>query len=329
MEFNSLKLNKKRIISLVSLLALSLLIILFINFISSRKEVSSLNSIYNQIKQYNNFNELISDDEIQTDKIISALSNKNNELESIKDSLNKISVKDNETELKNNLLDNLDYNTQLNDLCLSLLNNPKPNDLISIYNKYSKTYNLLLNNYDSLKNSGINLNFDKDAKDFFNYIAKHFSTLISLSRDKDIKSLQRNTYITNLNNCIDAFEKIGEDLEPAIDKIREDDRDLNNLIKDIKDKKSALSSIKNQSYCINIPENGTKSYNLLQDTINYYGIYINSLESSIEFEKTCDTSKAKNKVKIEENYKNSFSKYSDFENSLKNLRTELDNFNNK
>ncbi|MCR4943674.1 MAG: hypothetical protein K5986_04305, partial [Clostridium sp.] len=158
-------------------------------------------------------------------------------------------------------------------------------------------------------------------------INKYFSVLISLNRDNDIKTTQKNNYIENLNNCIDSFDKIDEDLEPAINKIREDKRDFNNLIKDIKDKKSTLNTIKNKSYCITIPEGETKSYNLLQDTINYYELYITSLEHSIEAEKTFTNSD--HKLDIEENYKNSFSKYSDFKDNLKNLRTELDKFNKK
>jgi hypothetical protein len=113
---------------------------------------------------------------------------------------------------------------------------------------------------------------------------------------------------------------------PALKKIREDKRSLDVLLKDIKDKRSKFNDIKNRSYGLTIPEGGNECYNLLQDAINYYELYITTLENSIIVEKTSQNGDNK---EIEENYSNSFSKYNDFIKSLKYLSAELDNFNKK
>ena len=328
MEEKPIKMNRKLIISLEFLFVISLFIMLFINLTPSKKSNNPINEIFSQIKECNNdFDGLINSDGINTEKAIETLSNETDKLNSIKNSLDQIEISDDENDIKSKLLENLNYNSTLNNLCITLLKNTEAKDFASKYDDYAKTYTLLLNNYDSLTALGIDLNFNDNAKEFFNYASKYFSTLISLTRDNDIKTSQQNTYILNLKDCIEAFDKIDEDLKPALDKIREDHRDFNYLLKDIKDKKSILNQIKNQSYCITIPENGTECFNLLQDTITYYDLYITSLEHSIIIEKTSNDEN--NKKSIEENYENSFSKFSDFQESLKSLRTELDNFNNK
>lgn len=328
MESLNVKINKKLIIFIASILALSLLVILFINLTPSHKNISALNKISSQIQNCNkDFDDLLNSDGIDMEKTIDALSNNNIKLDSIKTSLNDIQITNDDSNIKDELIANLDYNTSLNNLCLTLLKNPQAEDFTAKYKDYSNTYSMLLDNYSSLNALGINIKFSDNAKNFFDYNSKYFSTLINLNRDKDIKVLQRNNYIASLKDCIETFDKIDEDLEPALNKIREDNRSFDNLLKDVRDKKSTLNEIKNTSYCISIPENGNECFNLLQYTINYYELYITSLEHSIVIEKTSNIED--NKKNIEENYENSFSKFSDFQESLKNLRWELDSFNNK
>lgn len=328
MESLNVKINKKLIIFIASILALSLLVILFINLTPSHKNISALNKISSQIQNCNkDFDDLLNSDGIDMAKTIDTLSNNNIKLDSIKTSLNDIQITNDDSNIKDELITNLDYNTALNNLCLTLLKNPQAEDFTAKYKDYSNTYSMLLDNYSSLNALGINIKFSDNAKNFFDYNSKYFSTLINLNRDKDIKVLQRNNYIASLKDCIETFDKIDEDLEPALNKIREDNRSFDNLLKDVRDKKSTLNEIKNTSYCISIPENGNECFNLLQDTINYYELYITSLEHSIVIEKTSNIED--NKKNIEENYENSFSKFSDFQESLKNLRWELDSFNNK
>lgn len=328
MELKSLKLNKKFLLVTSALLIIALLIIILINFYPSKKSMNNLNNIYYEIEKCNkNLKDLNTSDEIDINKATDTLSTEIINLTSIKNSLNSIEISDEKNTLKTELLESLDYNLTLFNLCLNLLKNQKSTDLIPTYNEYINTYDLLLENYETLNSLGINAKFPQDAKNFFSCSSKYFSTLIKITRDSDIKVSQKSNYISSLENCINAFDKISEDLKPALNKIREDNRSFDTLLKDVKNKKSSLNEIKNNSYCLTIPENGTDCYNLLQDTISYYELYITSLEHSIIIEKTSNTDD--NQKNIEENYENSFSKYSDFQDSLKNLRTELDNFNNK
>ena len=309
MESLSFKINKKSLICLSSILALSLLVILFINLTSSKKNISTLNKISLELEDYNkNFDDLINSNGFDTNKVIDTLNNSIVELDSIKNSINSIDVED--ENIKNTLKENINYNSTINSLCISLLKNPQDKDFSSKYGEYIDTYNMLLDNYSSLNSLGMKIEISDSAKNFFEYASKYFNTLISLSRDMDIKTSQKNNYISNLKDCIESFDKIDEDLEPALNQIRKDNRSLDVLIKDVRDKKSTLNEIKNTSYCISIPENGNECFNLLQDTINYYELYITSLEHSLIIEKT--SSFDENKKNIEENYENSFSKFTDF-----------------
>ncbi len=326
MEFLSQKINKKLLIFLILFFSTSLLIILLINLTSSKKNSSTLNKVSFQLENYNkNFDNLINSDEFDITKVIDTLNNNNLQLESIKNSLDSLTLEDEDT--KNIIQENLSYNSTINSLCISLLKNPQDKDFSSKYSEYLKTYDMLLKNYSLLNSFGINTKPSDSVKGFFEYTSKYFNTLISLSRDADIKVSQKNNYISNLKDCIESFDKIDQDLQPALNQIRKDNRDLDILIKDVRDKKAALNEIKNTSYCISIPENGNDCFNLLQDTINYYELYITSLEHSLVIEKTSNFDE--NKKNIEENYENSFSKFTDFRESLKNLKGELDNFNKK
>lgn len=326
MESLNFKINKKSLICLSSILALSLIVILFINLTSSKKDVSTLNKISLQLKNYNkNFDDLINSDGFDTNKVIDTLNNSIVELDSMKNFINSTHI-ENEN-IKNTLEENINYNSTINSLCISLLKNPQDKDFNSKYGEYMDTYSMLLDNYSSLNSLGMNIEISDSAKNFFEYTSKYFNTLISLSRDMDIKTSQKNNYISSLKDCIESFDKIDEDLEPALNQIRKDNRSLDILIKDVRDKKSKLNEIKNSSYCISIPENGNECFNHLQDTINYYELYITSLEHSLIIEKTSNIDE--NKKNIQENYENSFSKFTDFKESLANLQRELDNFNKK
>ena len=195
------------------------------------------------------------------------------------------------------------------------------------YNEYTQTYELLKNNYDTLHLLGLDIEFPSEADEFFTTSTTFINTLIKLNRENDIKVSQKSTYILNLEECIEVLNSINEDLRPALNKIKEDGRSLDTLLKDVKDKRSKFNELKSKTYSFSIPENGNECYQVLQDTLNYYELYITSLEHSIVIEKT--STEKDNDDNIDINYENSFEKYEDFTDSLKDLKSELDNFNNK
>lgn len=328
MNLEKLKINKKYIILLSFLIIIPLFILFIINLVRPYSKSNDIDKIYSQIEKCNvNLKDSIDSKGLNIDNAENILSTELVNLSKIKDNLSTLQLDDTTLEIKDKLLETLNYNINLYECCLNLFKRPNDNELLNKYQNLSNTYSLLLKNYETLNILGAKINFPKESQEFVDSTLSYSNNIIKLSRDKDIKVSIKKNYISNLEECITAFNDISEDLEPALKKIKEEKRDLNILLKDIKEKKSTLNQIKNKSYCLSIPEEGTNCFDLLQDTITYYDLYITSLEQSIVVEQTCD--KDNNCKNIEENYNNSFSKYKDFLASLKDLREELDNFNKK
>ena len=328
MKLDELNINKKYIIAIICIILLPIAILFVVNLTPSNRNISKLNNIVKKIESCNEkLKDCLDDNGINSDTTKETLTNELIELSNIQSTLDSTNVLDQNKELKTKLSETLEYNINLYQLTLSIIKNPNSTEILQTYNEYTQTYELLKNNYDTLRLLGLDIEFPSEAEEFFTTSTTFINTLIKLNRENDIKVSQKSTYILNLEDCIEVLNSIKEDLRPALAKIREDGRSLDNLLKDVKDKRSKFNELKSKTYSFSIPENGNDCYQVLQDTLNYYELYITSLEHSIVVEKT-STEKDKDD-NIDINYENSFEKYEDFTDSLKDLKSELDNFNNK
>ncbi|MDU3410179.1 hypothetical protein [Clostridium sp.] len=328
MKLDELNINKKYIIAIICIILLPIVILCVVKLTPSNRNISKLNNIGKKIESCNEkLKDCLDDNGINSDTTKETLTNELIELSNIQSTLDSTNVLDQNKELKTKLSETLEYNINLYQLTLSIIKNPNSTEILQTYNEYTQTYELLKNNYDTLRLLGLDIEFPSEAEEFFTTSTTFINTLIKLNRENDIKVSQKSTYILNLEDCIEVLNSIKEDLRPALAKIREDGRSLDNLLKDVKDKRSKFNELKSKTYSFSIPENGNDCYQVLQDTLNYYELYITSLEHSIVVEKT-STEKDKDD-NIDINYENSFEKYEDFTDSLKDLKSELDNFNNK
>ena len=328
MKLDELNINKKYIITIICIILLPIVILCVVKLTPSNRNISKLNNIGKKIESCNEkLKDCLDDNGINSDTTKETLTNELIELSNIQSTLDSTNVLDQNKELKTKLSETLEYNINLYQLTLSIIKNPNSTEILQTYNEYTQTYELLKNNYDTLHLLGLDIEFPSEADEFFTASTTFINTLIKLNRENDIKVSQKSTYILNLEDCIEVLNSIKEDLRPALAKIREDGRSLDNLLKDVKDKRSKFNELKSKTYSFSIPENGNDCYQVLQDTLNYYELYITSLEHSIVVEKT-STEKDKDD-NIDINYENSFEKYEDFTDSLKDLKSELDNFNNK
>lgn len=328
MKLDELNINKKYIIAIICIILLPIVILCAVKLTPSNRNISKLNNIGKKIESCNEkLKDCLDDNGINSDTTKETLTNELIELSNIQSTLDSTNVLDQNKELKTKLSETLEYNINLYQLTLSIIKNPNSTEILQTYNEYTQTYELLKNNYDTLRLLGLDIEFPSEADEFFTASTTFINTLIKLNRENDIKVSQKSTYILNLEDCIEVLNSIKEDLRPALAKIREDGRSLDTLLKDVKDKRSKFNELKSKTYSFSIPENGNDCYQVLQDTLNYYELYITSLEHSIVVEKT-STEKDKDD-NIDINYENSFEKYEDFTDSLKDLKSELDNFNNK
>ena len=326
LEKIKLNLNRKLIYLLGVLLIIPLIILLIINLTPANSNLRDLNKYGNEIATCNeSLKDALDSTGINLNETEDILSTKLITLTEIKDNIVSLNVVEGKLNSKSKLLETLDYNISIYELCLSLIRNPKDKDIVNTYNSYYTSYSLCINNYDNLSLLGIKTKFPEDAINFFQASFNYFNILIKINRESDIRTDQNKAYVTSIKDCISSFDDIDEDLQPALSNIRAEKRSLDVLLTDIKIKKSKLNEIKNKSYSLTIPDKGNDCYNLLVNTINYYDLYITALEHSIVVEKSSSTNE--NNKTIQENYNNSFSKYTDFIKSLKDLNAELDNFN--
>lgn len=325
MNIKEIKLNKKLIIGLAIIISLPLLILLCIKFTPNNKNLSKLNNLTTKIEDSNkSLKDAVSEHTIDTEQSESLLASGLVTLNTIKEDLSEITFSNDYSKIKDKTSEVLDYNIKLYEITLSILRNPTDKDITAKYTDFTKNYELLLSNYESLSLLGVKSNFPESAKTFFDNSSLYISTIIQLNRDKDILTSQKQEYISILEECLTSFKSINEDLKPALSKIKEDGRSLDVLLSDIREKKSKLNIIKNKSYSITIPEQGNTCYEYLQNTINFYELYITSLEHSIVVEKSSSSSVTDEN--IANNYTNSFSKYSDFITSLEQFEKEINEF---
>ena len=117
---------------------------------------------------------------------------------------------------------------------------------------------------------------------------------------------------------------MNEDLFVAIDKIREDKRDLNVIIDDIYLKEKTYDDIKTSLLSLSIPEGNSDIYDSLIEYINSYKPYLNSIKEAVIYEKSLNNNQL-NSNEIMKIYKDSKDKreysldcYNTFKNKLKN-----------
>lgn len=172
--------------------------------------------------------------------------------------------------------------------------------------------------YEDLSPFGFYLTFPEESETFLDNLIGYLNTLEKLNKEKSIKTTQYNSYIENLTKCSNEFSEILDDLEPAINLIRKENRSLDVILNDIKEKESTLETIKKEFNYSSIPEGCMSYYNSLNNTFTLCSTYLNSLKIAVIYEKS-SPSYEENKETINKNYDNAYSKYDDVKTSFESL----------
>lgn len=227
--------------------------------------------------------------------------------------------------LKENLTNALNSTINLYDNSLIILSNPenvKNNDDLNKFNTFKE--NCILD-YSKLVDNNIKISFSDDSLKFIDNFNNYMNTLIKINRDSEFKNSQQKDFIYTLESFNDDITYLNEDLTLAINKIREDKRDFQGIIDDIYNKEDTFNNLKNKLAFLSIPEGCMEIYESLNEYLNTYSAYLNTIKEAVIYEKTSsDVDDASEK--ITKNYKNSTSKrndvlkaYSSYENKLKNF----------
>ena len=172
--------------------------------------------------------------------------------------------------------------------------------------------------YEDLSPYGFSLTLPEESETFLDNLIGYLNTLEKLNKEESIKTTQYNAYIEKLTKCTNEFYEILDDLEPAINLIRKENRSLDVILDDIKEKESTLETIKKDFNYSSIPEGCMSYYNSLNNTFTLYSTYLNSLKIAVIYEKS-SPSYEENKDTIDKNYDNAYSKYDDVKTSFDSL----------
>lgn len=172
--------------------------------------------------------------------------------------------------------------------------------------------------YEDLSTYGFYLTLPEESETFLDNLIGYLNTLEKLNKEEAIKTTQYNAYIEKLTKCSNEFSEILDDLEPAINLIRKENRSLDVILNDMKKKESILETIKKDFNYSSIPEGCISYYNSLNNTFTLYSTYLNSLKIAVIYEKS-SPSYEENKETINKNYDNAYSKYDDVKTSFESL----------
>lgn len=323
-----LKINKNILLITILLILIPCFYFLITKVIPDDNAFTELNTICMQVQSCNsNLEDAILGETIDFEKAESILATNVLTLQSIKSHLFSLNLGDSNEEGKQKLIETIDLNIDLYNITSTLIRDPQSDNISTVFSNFNSTLQILINNYEVLQNLGLNISFSSEGKDFFYTTTDYINVLIKISRESDIKNAQKTNYILSLKSCLDSLDSISEDLKPTLESIRYENRSLDILSTNLKQKRASFNTIKTKTYSITIPENSKIYYDLLVESLAIYDIYLTSLESAVSSEKSLSLNH--NDKTISSSYDNSFFKYDDFKTSLTDFKTELDKFNSE
>ncbi|WLF69739.1 hypothetical protein Q6375_01580 [Clostridium septicum] len=309
--------NRIFIIALISTAFFTTLIVIFIfQYTGLSKTMKEFNNIAKEINKINlSLEDCVDDLTIDTKKSIETLNNSSKKLKELSSKISEVEIKsDIDSKIKSNLSDSLATTITLYDFCFHIISdssNIKSGDEINEFNTYTEN---CLNSYNSLAENNIYIRFSEKSLLFFDNANNYVNTIIKINRDNDIKNIQKREFVLILDSFTSTIDKLCQDLTTAIQKVKEDKRDLKVILDDISEKDKLLEDLKNNVHSMSIPDGCMEFYNSLQEFLKIYDVYIKSMKEAVTFEKGCSDLNKYSK-EIDRNYENAKSKFQDVLNS--------------
>lgn len=318
--------TKKTLFSIALIIILIPLILLIITKMtpSSRnireinklaKEVASINATLENSNDSNNVNSETAKNDLSVAVV---------NLNKVKESLNALEVSETVTETKVKFNEALDYNIAFCEQALSMYMNQSSPSLDNKLKDYKSALDSFKESNSSLSKLRIKNLISEDSLEFFDKTYKYFDTLIQINIMKDITKEKNSAYMLSADKLISKFKEIDDDLKPALEDMKKNNRDLDTLLVDIANKKSIFENIKNDFYMLSVPEEATELHSSLLQSINTYESYINSIEDTLD----SDIDSKDNPKGLDE-YESSFLKYTEFIDSLNTSMKNYESFKEK
>lgn len=316
-----LKKHKTLVISTIAavfIICISLFLLVF-----NSKDFKSKRELTKISKELNNINLSLSDsiDDLSIDTSKSS-SNLSEGLTSLRELSLRISEV-NATYIKNSdikdaLSTSVDSTINLYDTSLNLLASPGSINSNDILTNFDDLKNQCISDYEILSAKGVNVRFSNSTLSFFNNYYGYLNTLVKINRDSQFKDSIEKEFVYKLESFKNDFTYLNEDLTPAINKIKEDNRDLEVIIDDIYKKEKLYEYLEETLSRISVPEGRMDTYETLKEYLNAYNPYLIAIKEAVILDKTTDNKEED----INKKYKEASSK-------RENLLTTFEGFINK
>ncbi|VYU17644.1 hypothetical protein [Clostridium tertium] len=284
-----LKKHKTFVISIITcvfIISISLFLLIF-----NSKGFKANRELKQISKQLNNINISLSDSiddlSIDTSKASSNLSDGLTSLRELSSKLIDIDATSvNNSEIKDALSTSVDSTINLYDTSLNLLATPNSVTSNDVLTNFDNLKNECINNYEALSKKNINVRFSNSTLNFFSNYYNYLNTLVKVNRDSQFKTSLEREFIYKIDGFKNDFNYLNEDLTPAINKVKEDNRDLVVIIDDIYKKETLYQDLEDTLSKISIPEGNMDSYEALKEYINSYKPYLVAIKEAVILDKT-------------------------------------------
>ncbi len=326
--------NKTFVITLLisAILTLSMMLVLHksnnsISYITNNSELiiedtasKDFEPYINELSEINlSFKKCINGVTINSKSASSILNDSLKQLKELKEKVSSVVIANNNTpNIIPKLISCIENTENLYSYCIDVLSYTSNLSISEITSEILILKENCQKSYDDLSPYGFYLTLPEESETFLDNLISYLNTLEKLTKEESIKTTQYNSYIENLTKCSNEFYEILDDLEPAINLIRKENRSLDIILNDIKEKENTLETIKKEFNYSSIPEGCISYYNSLNNTFTLYSTYLTALKIAVIYEKS-SPSYEENKEVINKNYDNAYSKYDDVKTSFESL----------
>lgn len=316
-----LKKHKTLVISAIAgvlIISISLFLLIFnSNDFKTKRELTQIS------KELNNINLSLSDSvddlSIDTSKASSNLSEGLTALRELSLRITEVDATSiNNSYIKDALSTSVDSTINLYDTSLNLLASPDSITSNDILTNFDDLKNQCITNYESLSAKNVNVRFSNSTLSFFNNYSGYLNTLVKINRDSQFKDSIEKEFVYKIESFKSDFTYLNEDLTPAINKIKEDKRDLEVIIDDIYKKEKLYEDLETTLSRISVPEGRMDTYEALKEYLNSYNPYLIAIKEAVILDKTTGNKEED----INKKYKEASSK-------RENILTTFEGFINK
>ena len=295
-----LKNNFNFIICLIISIIITSTCVIILNISSNMKSTTTYSNLSNYALIANNLNSINSslnnctaDTSLNIVAASSLLKNGLADLDNCKTSLASLSSNDN-SPVSSNLLKALDDTYNLYTYCLNYISTYEDSSLDELAANLDALKNNCIASYSKLSDEGISLNYSSSLQNFLYAFISHYSKLNQSKIESELKHSQNTEFITKLSAISNNFLGLLEDLKPAVDRVREENRSFDAIIND------------------------------LNDIFSLYSSYLNSIRTAIIYERS-SSGYEKNKNVIDKNYDTTYEKYNNVLDNIHEFLSLLEN----